>query len=244
MKNSRTIWRSRLVNPATTIVIGVILALDARLQPFRPGHATVVGVLANLDRPWSGCTLFNDQSFTVIDHGTAMEVLTETATEGDRARVGAALAAGSAKGVNIAYTVRGTNWGLWSPVAYTLSKSLRFDSADFSPAPAMTESERDNWVAAVGPFVQPAFTPDEMVALRVGKYQKVEVHWSGLVNDGFVLVLGTLLVRSLRWVSALRRSPPGIPCRACGYDLRGISVNVCPECGRAVGGAGEGPVEA
>lgn len=60
-------------------------------------------------------------------------------------------------------------------------------------------------------------------------------HWFGMLANVVVWLTGLLLIRhTLGWVVAavkrLRRSRPG-KCSDCNYDLSGLSVSRCPECG-------------
>jgi len=111
--------------------------------------------------------------------------------------------------------------------------AVRFQLRELMPAPAL----------GMPGLVTPARTPFEHQRLYAYRHHFGAVWWyeyyelmtnpSGSRSWTFPLWPLTALGAGLlawRWV---RRVPPG-HCRACRYDLRGLSGGVCPECGTAV----------
>jgi hypothetical protein len=98
-----------------------------------------------------------------------------------------------------------------------------------------------DWIVQTKPSI-PAWTIDD---LRAGGAERASVVWSGvLLNALSVLVLGTWIM-SFMWIPRAvrknifaRRARPGL-CVKCGYDLSGLSISRCPECGFAQDQPGE-----
>jgi predicted amidophosphoribosyltransferase len=51
----------------------------------------------------------------------------------------------------------------------------------------------------------------------------------------WVIFLAAALLTALLWFHRWRRRIPPGHCRACRYNLAGISAPICPECGSATG---------
>ncbi|QKK08875.1 MAG: hypothetical protein HND58_12385 [Planctomycetota bacterium] len=118
-----------------------------------------------------------------------------------------------------------------------------------SPSQTISPDQAADWVTETHGRLEIAYNPWQKLGLKVADSMWLPLLplWRGLIaNTLFYALLLWLLHRGFVRLRGWRRSRRG-RCGwrgGCGYDLSGSVGEVCPECGRPVGGGGGGKATA
>lgn len=107
-----------------------------------------------------------------------------------------------------------------------------FPTPNIAPKPPRTPGR----IALVAGFLVLGLAAASIIALyRFGARGGITVAiWVGLLPA--LLLVAVLVGPTMRrWIQAHRPDLPASRCAKCGYDLTGIALPRCPECGCAVG---------
>lgn len=227
----RAVWRktkSVLCRPAATVLLLAYLVVNAFLQPgYRNGwDRTTVGVfcseLRGQTRPT--CCVMPRDYFALPEQGGGWRVLETNRFEDANFPL--------AGEVLVDRTDIHQAFGFWSLV--WARHEHRVSVVLYSAGPVLTFQQRLDLLAAIDSKWPGEFPSSTRTVDAAGGRTTRRVLWGGVTNDASVLVAAVMLAVSLRWLPTLWRRPrPGF-CAACGYDLRGLSGSICPECGRNV----------
>lgn len=225
------------LNPVVAVLLVVYMAVNAWMQPgiwslpgIRGPDNTVVGRLCS--------RLRGDARASRCGTGSPYDVRLDA---DGRWKVVSNNGSGSesqgSKQVRVSTDYGTTSTGLWSLEIESHWRSVRVFTNDGSQV-RLTEPELDSVFSVIETFEPGAFPVGSRAKdLHHDLQVSSRVLWRGLANDATVVLASCWFVACVRRRSLAWWRVPSGHCKACGYDLAGIAVACCPECGVPVRGA-------
>jgi len=228
------------LNPVVAVLLVVYMGVNAWMQPgiwslpgLRGTDNTVVGRLCSRLRGDARVSLCNTRSpYDVrLDADGHWNVVSNN---------GSGSESQGSKQVLVSTDYGTTSTGIWSLEIENHWRSVRVFANDGSPARA-TETELNSALSAIEAMDPGSFPPTSREEdLHHDLQVSSRVLWRGIANDATVVLASCWCVACVRRRSfAWWRVPKG-HCHACRYDLDGIAVACCPECGVPVRNATPG----
>jgi hypothetical protein len=233
------------MNPVATVVLGAALAWDAASLPWhwtQGGRSTVgewIYQLRGGARVTSQPPVYDVLAVKEPDGAESririLQPYIESMDEATRL-----LAENPAVVCIVTYTPRQWRSGFWALTRLHESHTIVMTGGSEFTAEDRQAARRATLEAVLGS----AALRDPKVA-RVSRedFSETRVLWGGVAHNAMAAAGAVLFGLSLAWVPAYwdaarrRRARAALwrgECPGCGYSLRGLAADVCPECGRKV----------